>query len=187
MIEKADGRHLLILGFASAKVKDPRVSLRRLRDAFPNAEIQLMRADRIAGPEHLWFAAKNAVKAFSQKYRRSRSLAMEMLLYASCQRQISKAIEMLGVTPQTKEISVTAMSKSSHVFGEFTGFAGKAVGGKLDPEVLEIRSKRKLSELKRAFKIGDRELKASRVEGEADDVVVKRLVIERSALLALEG
>lgn len=186
-MERVDGRHLLILGFASAKVKDPRVALGRLRNAFPNAEPQLMRADRIAGPEHLWFAAKNAVKAFSQKYRRSRSLAMEMLLYASCQRQISKAIEMLGITPQTKEIAVTAISKSPRVFGEFTGSAEKAVGGRLDPEVLEIRSKRKLSELKRVFKIGDRELEASRVEGEADDVVVKRLVIERSALLALEG
>jgi len=184
---KVDGQHLLILGFASAKVKDPRVELARLRDAFPSAEPQLMRADRIAGPEHLWFAAQNAVKAFSQKYKRSRSLAMEMLLYASCQRQISKAIEMLGVTPQTEEIAVTAMSKSPRVFGEFAGFAEKAVGGKLDPEVLEIRSKRKLSELKRVFKIGDRELEASRLEGERDDVVVKRLVIERSALLALEG
>ena len=186
-MERVDGRHLLILGFASAKVKDPRVALARLRDAFPNAEIQLMRADRIAGPEHLSFAAKNAVKAFSQKYRRSRSLAMEMLLYASCQRQISRAIEMLGVTPQTKEIAVTAMSKSLRVSGEFAEFAEKAVGGKLDPEVLEIGSKRKLLELKRAFKIGERELEASRLEGETDDVVVKRLVIERSALLALAG
>ena len=147
----------------------------------------MMRADRIAGTEHLEFATWNAVKAFGRKYKRSRSLAMEILLYASCQRQISKAIEILGVTRATSQVGVAAISTRIAVLEDLQEALGKMLGGKVDDGVLEIRTKRKLSELRRVFGILDRELEASMVGGEGDAEVVKRLVIERSALLALEG
>lgn len=147
----------------------------------------MMRADRIAGTEHLSFATRNAVKAFGRKYKRSRSLAMEILLYASCQRQISKAIVLLGVNPSTSQVAVAALSTRIGVLVDLQEVLQKMLGGKMDDGVLEIRTERKLSELKKVFGILDRELEASRLEGEEDAEVVKRLVVERSALLALEG
>ena len=187
MIEGVDRRHLLIAGFSSARIKDPKAVLGILRESFPRVEVQLMRADRIAGTEHLSFATLNAVRAFGRKYKRSRSLAMEILLYASCQRQISKAIELLGVTAATRQVGVAALSTRIAVLEDLQEALRKLLGGKVDDGVLEIRTNRKLSELRRVFGILDRELEASRQGGEGDAEVVKRLVIERSALLALEG
>ena len=187
MLERIDSRYLLILGFRAAKVNDPKASLAELRGSFPNAEVQLLRADRVAGSEHLAFAVRNALKAFSQKYKRSRTIAMEILLYASCQRQISKAIQTLGVTAQTGDIAMVAVSKSQGMLMELTGMADSILGGRVDSEVLEIESKTKLAELKRSFGIGERELEAARQPGETDNMVAKRLILERSALLALAG
>lgn len=187
MMEGVDGLHLLILGFSSAKLMDPAAVLRKLRESFPEVDVQLLRADRIAGPEHLLFATRNAVKAFGQEYKRSRSLAMEVLLYVSCQRQISKAIDTLGVTPMTSQVAAAALFRKLGVVDDFQRSLTNMVRGKMDSGVLEIRTKKKLSELKRVFGIPDREMEASRLQGEDDAEVVKRLVLERSALLALEG
>ena len=187
MLERIDSWCLLILGFAAAKVKDPKATLGQLRSSFPQVEVQLIRADRVAGREHLSFAVRNALKAFGKKYKRSRSIAMEVLLYTSCQRQISKAIQTMGVTAQTREIAMVAMSKSPGLLEELTEGAEKMIGGKLDSEVLEIQSRTKLAELKKFFGIGERELDAGRLPGETDGMALTRLIIERSALLALEG
>ncbi len=186
-MERIDGNHLLLLGFSSSKVKDARILLSNLRRSFPRVKIQLLRADRIAGTEHLALASANALRAFSQGRARSRSLEMEILLYASCQRQISKAIEMLGVTPLTREIAVVALSESPTILSTLPPKLERMIGGELDHGVLEVGTKRKLSRLQRVFEITKRELQATRLPDEGEEGAVKRLVIERSALLALEG
>src|SRR5881397_2975368 len=102
-LEKIDETHLLILALANCRITNVEKVLGQIRSSFPKLQIQLMRADRICGKEHLVFAARNASIAFTQPYKRSNSLAVEMLLYTSCQRQISKAIQVIGVTPETRE------------------------------------------------------------------------------------
>ncbi len=186
-MERIDGHHLLILGFSSSKVENPRVLLSNLRHSFPRVRIQLMRADRIAGTEHLTLASANALRAFNQGQAHSRSLEMEILLYASCQRQISKAIEMLGLTPLTREVAVVALSESPTILNTLPSDLESMIGGELDPSVLEVGTKQKLSGLRRVFDITKRELQATLLPNEKEEEAVKRLVIERSALLALEG
>src|SRR5437667_12813247 len=66
----------------------------------------------IGGPEHLQFAARNALYSFKGKRRRSKSLAMELLLYISCQRQIAKAIRFSGVDATDTRIAIVALSES---------------------------------------------------------------------------
>ncbi len=182
-----DGEHLLVIGLANCEVSDPDRTLRKLRALFPRVQVQLVRADRIAGREHLNFAARNAVKAFRRKHNRSHSLAMELLLYVSCQRQISRAIETLGVAPRTREIVLAALTRDSDVFDRLARAAQEESGGVLREDVIEIRSKRKASELKKAYKIGAAETEAARFPGEAEEEVLTRLIIERSALVALAG
>ncbi len=186
-MERIDGQHVLILGLSSSQVKDAKVLLSKLRYSFPRVKIQLMRADRIAGTEHLTLASANALRAFSQGQARSRSLEMEILLYASCKRQISKAIEMLGLTPLTREIAVVALSESPTILSTLPSSLESMISGQLDPSVLEVRTKQKLSGLRRVFDITKRELQATLLPNEKEEEAVKRLVIERSALLALES
>ena len=59
--------------------------------------VQFMNGLLIADDIHLLSAAQNAVNALSGKYMLSRSLDVELLVYASAQRQIGKAIDELGV------------------------------------------------------------------------------------------
>src|SRR5438034_11744252 len=88
LIEEIDNYYLLSLAFSDARISDPEQTLKQLRSINNKAEVQLVKSDLIAGPEHLQFAARNALSSFKGPRRRSKSLAMELLLYkigrASC-------------------------------------------------------------------------------------------------------
>src|SRR5205809_6442758 len=97
MMDELDHHYLLSLGFNNARIVDPEKTLRLLRSTAEKAQVQLLQAKLIAGPEHLSFAARNALHSFRSRSTRSKSLAVEFLLYVSCQRQIAKTIMLLGV------------------------------------------------------------------------------------------
>ncbi len=187
MLEKIDSEHLLVVGLAGSEITEPERTLKKLRATFPAVQVQLLRADRIAGKEHLIFAARNALKAFRQNRNRSRSVAVEFLLYASCQHQITRAILTLGVTPKTKKVAVVGLTKKAGVYDRLAKVARSELGGSVNGDVIEIGSKKKFSELMRVYNVSHRELEASRLPGEGEESVLKRLIIEQSALLALES
>src|SRR5438067_11352374 len=112
LIEEIDNHCLLRLGFSNAIISDPEQTLKQLRSINNQTEVQLVKADLIAGPEHLQFAARNAFHSFKGKRRRSKSLAMELLLYISCQRQIAKAIKFLGIDSEDSRIGLVVLSDS---------------------------------------------------------------------------
>jgi len=186
LIEEIDDYYLLSLAFAKAKVSDPEQTLRQLRSINNQTEVQLVRADLIAGPEHLQFAARNAIYSFKGARRRSKSLAVEFLLYISCQRQIAKAIKFLGVDSDDSRIALVALSNSKDATQELDRHAKSVVGGEEDYGLIEIGSKQKIAELQRSYGVADTEMEAARLEGETDSSVLKRLIVERSALLDIE-
>jgi len=116
MLDEIDHQYLLILGFDNARIIDPEKTLLLLRSTAAKAQVQLLKAKLIAGPEHLRFAARNALYSFRSKSPRSKSLAVEFLLYVSCQRQISKAIRLLGVEPTDRQVLLVALSESRRLF-----------------------------------------------------------------------
>jgi KEOPS complex subunit Cgi121 len=59
--------------------------------------IQLFDADVIYGKNHLISAAEHAVRAFARKANTTNSLVMEILLYASGERQLKLAISKMGI------------------------------------------------------------------------------------------
>lgn len=181
---KLDGFICNALGFADVKIPNPDVALKELRRQLGDSEVQIMRADRVAGPEHLFFAAENAVRALRQGRGRSKSLAMETLLSTSGQRQISRAVQILGVTPQTKEIVVTIFSKQSLSEDKLISLAQSVLGGKRRDLVLEVSSRKKIRELSTTYGISSKELAAAQLPSETTTSLVKRLVVERSALLS---
>lgn len=185
MMAEIDHSYLLSLGFGKVKIKDPEKTLRELRSVSDKAQLQLVKAGLIAGPEHLRFAARNAMHSFKSKKPRSKSLAVEYLLYLSCQRQISKAIRFLGVEPADDQIVLVALSDSKDALAELET-ASRTLLGEPDDRLVEIESKRKLANIQRSYGISKREMEAARFEKEADEQVVKRLIVERSALLDLE-
>ena len=183
LIEEIDHYYLLILAFGKASVPDPEQTLKQLRSISNQAEVQLVKSDLIAGLEHLHFAARNAIYSFNGKRRRSKSLAMELLLYVSCQRQIAKAIKLLGVDSKDSRIALVALSDSKDVIQGLDRRARLIVSGELDDNLIEIGSDQKMAQLQRSYGVTGREMEAARIEGETDSTILKRLIVERSALL----
>lgn len=68
--------------------------------------IQLLDARGIAGKEHIYNAVLHAINSFKRKNNIANDLGMEICLRASAQRQISRAIEILGLKKGPMEICV---------------------------------------------------------------------------------
>lgn len=184
MKSKLDGFILTVLGFTSVKIPNPDLALKTLRAKFVDSQVQIVRADRVAGLEHLSFATENAVRALEQGRGRSKSVAMETLLFIAGERQISKAVETLGATPQTKDIAITILSREPHNEDQITAFVHSVLGGKRQDSVIEIDSRKKIRELCRTYGISSEEFDAGQLPSEKVDSLIKRLVLERSALLS---
>ena len=187
LIDKINNHYLLSLAFTKASILDPEHTLKQLRSISGEAQVQLLKADLIGGPEHLQFAARNALHSFSGPHRRSKSLAVELLLYISCQRQIAKAIKLLGVDSNDSRIALVALSDSKDAILELDRQANSVIGGERDEGLIEIGSKQKAGLLQRSYGVTSKEMEATRFVGEADSSALKRLIVERSALLGLEG
>jgi tRNA threonylcarbamoyladenosine modification (KEOPS) complex Cgi121 subunit len=186
LIEEIDSHYLLSLAFAKANIRDPQHTLKQLRGINDHVEVQLVRADLIAGPEHLQFAARNALHSFKGERRRAKSLAMELLLYISCQRQIAKAIKFLGVDSRDSRVALIALSDSKDMIQELAVQAKSVVGGEPDDGQIEVGSKQKMVKLQESYGVTVKEMEAARLEGETETSVLKRLIVERSAFLDIE-
>ena len=188
MITEKVGSYLLwIQGFRDARVIDSEKALHDLRGSFDGIQLQLLRADRIAGIEHVVFAARNAVDSFTSRDRRAKHLSMEFLLFASGEHQIVEAIRLLGVSASSTELAIVGLSEHSTDPSTLIDRATDVVQGIFDDSVLDIATPKKQEDLKKAYNISDKLLTASKTPGETESGVLKRLVIERSALLVLEN
>jgi KEOPS complex subunit Cgi121 len=185
--EKIDSYFLWIQGYRDARVVDSEKALRDLRESLSGIELQLLRADRIAGIEHIVFAARNAVDSFSGECRRAKHLSIEFLLFASGEHQIVEAIKFLGVIDTSTELALVGLSEHNIDSEALIDRATNVVRGVLDDSVLEIETPRKRQDLRMAYNISDNQLNTSKMPGETESSLLKRLVIERSALLVLEN
>ncbi len=176
------------MGFSGVHVEDPETLLRELRRKLENAQIQVVRADMIAGNEHLSLVASFVSRATKRGRMRSKSLAMEFLIYLSGQSQISKAIQTVGVEKDTPEVVVIAISGFQVQFDErrIENACAQLFGGARNDAVIEVGSSTKMRKLCDAFGISEREQSVARLPGEAQGETIKRLVVERSALLSVD-
>lgn len=71
--------------------------------------VQLFRADRIFGREHLQAAAEMAARSWNRGAARARTLGMEVLLYAAAERQITGAIDKLGIRDGMSEFAIVTV------------------------------------------------------------------------------
>jgi len=177
---KGSGWYAAIGGFKGGKWEDVEGLLSMARDEARGTTFQLFDADRVAGWRHLYFAAVNAVMASEKGTSISRSLAMEALLYASCQDQISRAFEIMGLSPKTKRIALLVLAQNPkealQAFERISRVLGEENDSALMIEVGKFR------EIKETFGISDIELEAV---GSPREEALTRLVVERGSLLPL--
>jgi tRNA threonylcarbamoyladenosine modification (KEOPS) complex Cgi121 subunit len=146
--------------------------------------IQFFNADLIATQQHLYFAVLNALQAFKNKTNLSKSLAMETMLYASSQRQIQKAIALVGIKPETSDLALVIIGEKSESVKAMLKEVSACLNAEADDTVLELTPK-KSAKIQDAFEINSAMLQAVAKQKNCDMAVVD-LVIERVALLATQ-
>lgn len=179
------GKYVAISGFRNAKIEDVNSFFGLVRKNVADAEIQIFDANLIASWEHLYFAAINALTAFEGKLNISNNLAMETLLYASAQRQIDKAIDLLGIKPESPQIAVLVIAETRKEADSALETVSKLVSGECDDSVLELTDE-KMEGVRRLFGVSDLEFE-SKLEGKGlEKEALVDLVIEHMALLATQ-
>ncbi len=187
-LEKFNGNngHITIVGFKNVKIKDIKGFLEDVRGEVKEAHVQFLDAKLIAGQQHLYFAALNALKAFKRKSNISSSLAIEAILYASAQRQISKAVNLLGVKKDSSRVAVLIIAENRQRMDDCLEVVSRMVPGERDDMVLELTDE-KIGGIKRLFEISDLEIEAKlRRKGLELEALID-LVIEHVALLATQS
>lgn len=182
---KEFGKYVEISGFRKVSFEAAETFLKAYRRQTQlGIDLQFFDADLVASPEHLYFAALNALQAFQNKTNHSKTAAMETILYASAQRQIIRAIERLGIKPQTKNIALLIIGEDPKQLENAVLAVTQALGSKPDQRVLEL-TKAKLEKIKTAFEISDIELETV-ADGKSQETATVDLVLERVALLATQ-
>src|SRR5438093_10888880 len=152
MITERIGSYCMwIQGFRNAEVADSEKALHDLRGFLDGIELQLLRADRIGGIEHLVFAARNAVDSFTGKDRRAKHLSMEFLLFASGEHQIVEAIKFLGVSESSTELGLVGFSEDNTDSRVLIERATDVFRGILNDSVLDVETSKKQIDFKKDY------------------------------------
>lgn len=171
-----------IAGFDNVKIVDLEKLLRVAgKEKSARVEVQFFDAKLVATWEHLYFAAMNALVAFKNRENISKNLAMESLLYASAQRQIRKAVELMGIQPLSSSVAVLVIGKRPGDVKTELSRISTYIDGRRDDTVLEL-SVEKMRLIQEAFEISETEFEAVAEEGGLEKALVD-LVTERMALL----
>ena len=174
-----------ITGFRSIEFARAEGLLKLNRKEKPqDGNVQFFNAQLIASSEHLVFAVLNALEAFKNKTNISKSLAMETMLYASAQRQIQKAIDFLGIKPQSKKMAMVVISEHPDNIKAMLKHVSSILQAKPDDSVLNL-TKEKIVKIQKAYSITSKMLNAVANLQDQERATVN-LVIERVALLSTQ-
>lgn len=182
---KETGKYVEITGFRNVKIKDVEDFVKAARKETPQSNrIQFFDAKLVATWQHLYFAVLNALLSFKNGRNISKSVAMEVLLYASAQRQIRKAIQLMGVKCDSANVAVVIIGENPNSVQAVLSAVSKPIGVEPDETALEL-TKEKTKRIRKAFGISAKELKAAMEKKNVDQALVN-LVIERTALLSTQ-
>ncbi|MGB8779516.1 MAG: KEOPS complex subunit Cgi121 [Candidatus Bathyarchaeia archaeon] len=174
-----------ISGFKNVKISQAKEFLDKVSKEKPaGVEVQFFDARRVATWQHLFFAALNALTAFKNKENISKTLAMESLLYAAAERQITRAVELVGIAATSSDVAVLIIGKEPRKMESALLMVSKNIGGQRDEKVLEL-SKDKVVTIRRVFDILEAELRTVMEKNDVDKAMTD-LVVERMALLATQ-
>lgn len=137
---------------------------------------QVFDASRIAGKTHLAHAAKLALTAQFTRRNFTSSLGLELMCWAAGVRQITQALERVGLREGSTQVAILTLGKSCEAVNRAQTDIFSELGIKRDQRVLELTPEKTRS-LVDVFSISEEELKLAPIE---------KLVLERIALLSLE-
>jgi len=147
--------------------------------------IQLFDSEKIATWKHIFIATLNAIAAFKQSRNIASQLSLEILLYATGQRQIRDAINILGVSEQTRKVAILILGDSKEKITAIFSQITELLNGKEEEKLLEIYNEEKLQQLLNTFKITKEELDATIRKEDKKEAIVK-CILDRVSVFAVE-
>ena len=148
--------------------------------------IQYFDSSLIVSVGHLLSAAQNAVNAWKGDYMLTRGLDAEVLVYASAQRQISRAIENLGVHDGLQSIALVVVGSDKRAVRDVITKMVNKVGEEIKTAFLPDRGR--LERIMHHYDVNAKEIK---VFTDSDDVEIwaealSRCVVSRVSMVALD-
>ncbi len=172
-----------ILGLENVNITDVDTFLSEVKENAGKLEYQIFDADTIMGKKHLVYAALNALNVFKHENNISRSLPVEIILYASGQRQIGKAFKTVGVKTQTKNLILLTLTEDENKAEEFVRHIQRITRSKINHNISENFNKKKFENVKKVFNISKREIETLKTSKTKIENIILDLIIERMALL----
>ena len=109
-----DNQYIKIIGL-KCEISDVNIILNfisELSDKY-SCVIQLMNASALAGKSHVYHACIQSINSFNREMNIANNLGMEICVRASAQRQISKAIKILGLKKGENNICAVIIKKNN--------------------------------------------------------------------------
>lgn len=161
-------QNIQVAGFKH-DVKDFSDLVNKINEIDANCTIQLLNSDGIAGKEHIIHATTHALNAFDRCENISNDLGLEICVRTSAQRQISKALDILGLKNGAMSICAVFVGCKTSSLSKLEVLLDKRDDSVLKPDV---------TALKNIYGISDDEIETA---GSIENVM-----IERTAILILE-
>jgi tRNA threonylcarbamoyladenosine modification (KEOPS) complex Cgi121 subunit len=178
-------RNLVIVGFGDVQIREPDRFFQDVKKEIGEICVQFFDASFVAGFDHLRFAAIDALNAFKSKASISDSLAVEILLYASAQRQIKEALNLVGIKDNTRNVVVLVVSRSAQQASSALEIVSRLIKGRRDDSLVDFVDD-KISNLLRMFDISEVELEAETEQKRGRKQAIIDLIIEHMALLVTQ-
>lgn len=149
--------------------------------------VQLLNGLLIADEIHLLSAAQNAINAEQGEYMLSRSLDVEILVFASAQRQIGRAIDTLGVYDGLDEIAAVVVGLDEGSVENAIHDLVKRIGKEIIPSF--PITKERIARIKNHYEISDKEINtiSDTKSLESKMSALSRCLVSRISLVAFES
>lgn len=149
--------------------------------------VQLMNGLLIADETHLLSAAQNALNAKRGEYMLSRSLDVEIIVFASAQRQIGRALDALGVYDNLDEIAVVVVGADTSSVKDCIQDLARKIGNETIPSF--AATSERIGRIKDHYQISDKEIGAISDSAtiESQLAALSRCIVSRVSLVAFDS
>ena len=149
--------------------------------------VQLLNGLLVADETHLLSAAQNAINAKHGEYMLSRSLDVEIIVFASAQRQIGRALDALGVFDGLDEIAVVVVGIDLASVEKTISDLADNIGEETIPSFTATNER--IEQMKKHYQISDKEIAAIADSDKVDSQLkaLSRCIVSRVSLVAFDS
>ena len=180
-----EDKHVIIAGYETVRIDDLDKFFEKIHEFCNDTSfVQLFNANVVAGWKHIYLATFNALKAFKNNTNISKNISMEVLLFASGQHQIKKALDTLGVNKSIADIVVLIVADTKKQGEDILQKISEMMNKKPCREILDLTDT-KIQNVKSLFGISSNEIKAASREKKNKKATIMNLIAEHMAILSV--